>query len=126
MANRRLPEFALSENLPHVRVTKAEMQEIRDGAEKMGLTITDFLRVLIFRRLPKFRMKKLELVDPSVMAGLCRLAGNFRDLYNNYDKTETFDSARSALILDKIEHAIDTVDAAHQKYLDGEVFVDDR
>lgn len=118
MARQRPAEQVLSERL-YVRVTKAEKDEISASAEQKGLTVSDYLRLLIFRRLPKHKLQRLKLVDDKLVAELARQGGNFRSLYKEYDRTGVFDSVRSAQILDKIEAALKVVIETHRRYLAG-------
>lgn len=118
MARQRPTEQVLSERL-YVRVTKPEKAEIAEAAEQKELTVSDYLRLLIFRRLPKHKLQRLKLVDDKLVAELARQGGNFRSLYKEYDRTGHFDSARSAHILGMIEEALRVVIETHRRYLEG-------
>lgn len=119
MRRTRDPEQLLSEQLPHVRVTRAEKEEIYRAAEERGLTVTDYLRVLIFRRLPRNKLKKLQLVDTKVLTELMRQGANLRDLYNEYKHTGLFDKVKSAMILDKIHETVKYICEVYKRYLEG-------
>lgn len=116
MARQRPAEQVLSERL-YVRVTQAEKAESAEAAEQKELTVSDYLRLLIFRRLPKHKLQRLKLVDDKLVAELARQGGNFRSLYKEYDRTGVFDSVRSAQILDMIEDALKVVIETHRRYL---------
>lgn len=86
-----------------VRLTKNEYDDIKAGAAERSLSISDWVRVLIFKRLPRHRIKKIKLVDTTICSELCRQGGLLRMLYNEYGATRVFDKERSRRILDTIE-----------------------
>lgn len=109
-------ELRKSCSLPHIRVTEKEYETVTRMAEERELNITDFLRILIFRRLPKHRLKKLQLVDTKVVAELSRQGANLRNLYNSYGKSETFDSNASYEILSHIDETVLSIKRVYDEY----------
>lgn len=109
-------ELRKSCSLPHIRVTKQEYETVTRMAEERDLCVTDFLRVLILRRLPKHRLKKLQLVDTKVVAELSRQGANLRNLYNSYGKSDIFDSNASYEILSHIDETVLSIKRVYDEY----------
>lgn len=112
--------------LPDIRVTKREYDEVMAGAKERDLSITDWLRVLIFRRIPKHRMKKLQLIDTSIVSELSRQGGNIRSLYNDFAKTGKFFPEETRRVLHDIDMTVMKIKRVYDIYLERELLKNDR
>lgn len=120
MSRRRKADEVMSAVIPTIKVTPSDLQKLKDAAEAKDMSLSDYVRMLIFTRLPKHRIKKLQLVDTNITAELCRLGGNLRDLYNEHGHENGFDSDASAKILGKISATLDVIRETYDRYLERE------
>lgn len=125
MARAKKNEASVRTHKAEVRMTKAEYEELKRCAAERQLSVSDWLRVLIFRRLPRPRATRLQIVDTRTPAELLRLGGNLRDLYNTYAKTGNFYPDETRSILDAIGRAVISIARCYDEYYRRE-FGDDR
>lgn len=120
--DRERKDFAL----PRLRVTKREYDEVLEGAKERELSMTDWLRVLIFRRIPRHRTKRLHLIDTSVISELSRQGANIRSLYNEYAKSGNFFPEETRRVLHDIDMTVLKIKRVYDIYLERELLIDDR
>lgn len=101
-----------------MRVTPKEYEDLKSAADDQELTLTDFLRILIFKRMPKHRAKKIQLVDPVIGSELSRAMGLFKSLYTDYGRSGHFDSDRSAELLREIGALLRKIDRCLDRFLE--------
>lgn len=121
MSRRRKADEVMSAVIPTIKVTPSDLQKLKDAAEAKCMSLSDYVRLLIFTRLPRNKVKRLQLVDTDIIAELCRLGGNLRDLYNEHGGEKGFDADASAEILGKISATLDVIRETYDRYLKEEL-----
>ena len=98
-----------------IRVTKAEKEFIEAQADERGLTVSDWIRILM-KRIPKERLSKLQIVDTRTPAAIMSLSGNLKNLYNEYGRTGNFFADKTYAMLDTAHETMLSIKRAYDAF----------
>ena len=121
MGRKRKADKPLNAMIPGIRATDEELQGLKDEAAEQGMSLTSYLRILIFRDAPRRKLKKLQLVDTQVLADLAKQGGNIRDLCNTYDRVKGFPREATEDVLRAMGDAARSITATYDAYLRKEL-----
>lgn len=112
----------LSKHLPRLRVTEMEYEKIVSDAKMRDLSVSDWLRILIYQNTPKHRLKKLQLIDTAIVSELSRQGGNLRNLFKEYSRgIRAFPADESRAVLHNIDEIVMYIRRVYERYLEKEL-----
>lgn len=91
----------LSAKLPQIRVSDQELYEVKQRADLSGLTITDYLRNIIF-----YRTKNIDITSNIKANIILELHNIGLTLLKNFDSLDEISQEKTRAILDDIQAII--------------------
>ena len=121
MARRRQKETIRDKMIPGIKATETELQDVRNRADILGLTVSDYIRLMLFERAPRHKLNRLSLVDTKIIAELARQGADLRDLWNRHGYENGYPAEASAELLRQMSETVSVIRQVHELHIQKEL-----